>query len=145
MELTQVAETAKRLTEAFEASQTSEGSRLVGTGDRPPVPQDLADQFRALMERPASETASTGEPPAGAVSEASWRLDKEPRPLTGASDLAADAPQKAGAAGEAALPSPVELYQIQFELNMSHFTTKFFSTFQEQAASQFEQTLKSRS
>lgn len=139
MELTQVAETAKRLTEAFEAQQTSEGSRLVGTGDRPPVPQDLADQFRALMERPADAKSATQARPAGAVSEAGWHAKNEPVQSAGASDLAADAP------AQSALPSPMELLQVQFHVGMSHFSTKFFSNFQELAASQFEQTLKSRS
>ncbi len=139
MDLTQVADSARRLAEAFETSQTSEGSRLVGTGDRSPVPQDLADHFRELVERPEEAQPAPESRPAGAVSETGWRAERETVHQAGTSNLAADA------ASQPSLPSPMELLQVQFHTNMSHFTTQFFSNIQDQATSQFEQTLKSRS
>ncbi len=144
MELTQLADSTRRLAEAFETSQTSEGSQLVGTGDRSPVPQEMADRFRELLERPAEAQPSPENRPAGAVSEAGWRAERESVQRTGSSDLAADAAQSADAAQQS-LPSPMELLQVQFHVNMSHFTTKFFSNIQDQATSQLEQTLKSKS
>ena len=59
------------------------------------------------------------------------------------SDLAAD---KAGGAAPAdILPTPTELYQIQFRMHMQVFESKYLSNVRDSVAQQFESTLKSQS
>ena len=136
IELSGTADAARRLMEALEASRTAPGTGVTSE-TREPVPPELAQAFRALVEGVGSgpqeaaavDAAGSGRAAAASAPEASAGM-------SAGSDLAADA---------APLMSPLELYRQQFSVNMTLFESRFLSTLQGQAAGQIEETAKSSS
>lgn len=136
IELSGTADAARRLMEALEASRTAPGTGVTSE-TREPVPREVAQAFRALVdgvgggpqEAAAVDAAGSGRPAAAAVREGSASMGA-------GSDLAADA---------APLMSPLELYRQQFSVNMTLFESRFLSTLQSRAAAQIEETAKSSS
>ena len=151
MDVSSAVDFSQRLMEALETSRSSRGEGLVSS-DRSPVPREVAEAFRTLVEqgpegaqRIDGTTRIQASDPSQRISQtdavrASGKADA-PQSV-GGSDLAADAPQSSKAPD---LPSPEQLLKLQFRMNMQVFESKFLGNVRDSASSQFEQTLKSNS
>lgn len=120
------------------------------SGERSPVPREVAEAFRVLFEAPeaasgaqqpgqaaqAAQAAGAIDPGAPVESARSVQSPQGAQAPSGASDLAADAPQ-------APALSPAELLGVQFERNMEVFEARFMSTARSTLESAFEERLKS--
>lgn len=139
---------ARRLAEALERSRAPLGEGLA-TETRAPVPPELAQAFRDLMEAPGPVSAPEArgvQPLEG--SRAPGRIDS-----AGGSDLAADAKGdlKAEAAtgpegkapAAAPLPSPAELLAMQFSVGMQLFEAKAGVAARDGVSEQVEEVLRS--
>ena len=145
---------SQRLMEALESSRAPRGEGLV-SGERSPVPKEVAEAFRALLENgpdPVREADAAnrvqglqGSSPTEQVNrtEAVSPGANTEKPAGIESDLAAD--KVGGAAPADILPTPTELYQIQFRMHMQVFESKYLSNVRDSVAQQFESTLKSQS
>lgn len=144
---------ARRLAEALERSRAPLGEG-VATETRAPVPPELAQAFRELMEapqaaapRPVSAPEVRGVQPLEG-SRAPGRIDS-----VEGSDLAADAKGdlKAGAVSgpegkapaAAELPSPAELLAMQFSVGMQLFEAKAGVAARDGVSEQVEEVLRS--
>lgn len=124
MDVSALGDSARRLAELVESmSRQASGGEAASGALRPEVPQDVSEAFARLVDGPAGST------PAAQPS--------------GADALRAPAPGDAPAAA-AAVPSPDQLLSMQFEANMVAMESEFFSSAQNQGASQLEEILKSK-
>lgn len=137
---------ARRLAEALERSRAPLGEGLA-TETRAPVPPELAQAFRELMEAPQAGASSPAPEVRGVqpleASQAPGRIDS-----VGGSDLAADSKidpmvGPAGAApAEAQLPSPAELLRMQFTVGMQLFEAKAGVAARDGVSGQVEEVLR---
>ena len=151
MDVSSAVDFSQRLMEALETSRSSRGEGLVSS-DRSPVPREVAEAFRTLVEQGPEDAQRIdgtariqASDPSQRISQtdAVWTSGKAGAPQSvGGSDLAADAPQSSKAPD---LPSPEQLLKLQFRMNMQVFESKFLGNVRDSASSQFEQTLKSNS
>lgn len=142
-------ETTRRLVEAAEAFLRPQGEGLAAE-TRAPVPRETAEAFRALLERPegarsdpSAETlrASEGASESVRVSGVEGKIEpgapdrvEAPQPLEQAADLSSVRPEPL---------SPVELYRLQFSVNMHVFETKAMKSVRDAAASRLDEIVRS--
>lgn len=151
MDVSSAVDFSQRLMEALETSRSPRGEGLVSS-DRSPVPREVAEAFRALVEQGpegaqridgAAQIQASDPTQRVSQTDAVRASGKAEAPQSvGGSDLAADAPQRSTAPE---LPSPEQLLKLQFRMNMQVFESKFLGNVRDSASSQFEQTLKSNS
>lgn len=123
MDVSALGDSARRLAELIESvSRQAPGGEAASGALRPEVPQDVSEAFARLVD------GSAGSTPAAQPS--------------GADAMKAQAPGDASAA--ASVPSPDQLLSMQFEANMVAMESEFFSSAQNQGASQLEEILKSK-
>ena len=102
MEVTALASSTERLIQALEASRTPVGEGLVSTEGPSEVPQELAADFRRMLETPPAE-----------LSEGTPAVDATAQTAAGA-----DAPAQA-------LPSPEELLRLQMDVSKVVLLSRF--------------------
>ena len=131
-----------RLMEALENARAPKGEGLV-SDQRGPVPQEVAEAFRALLERPDSVRAAAPatRPEAASALRAPQALGEAP---------VAEGPGSTGTvegrireAVEPPLPTPEELLGTQFAVNMHVFESTLTANTRDRFLSDFEQLLKS--
>ena len=133
---------ARRLIEALEQSRTPQGEGLVGDG-RSPVPAQLAQAFRELMQPPEAapvggvDRIQSAFPTEGAQS-------AQRSAFSGTSDLAADAVGSAAPA-QSALPAPADLIGMQFSVNMQLFEGRTHAAVRDGVAERADEVLRSTS
>lgn len=149
-------EATRRLWEALETSRLVPGEGLASTS-RSPVPDEVAQAFRDLMEAPDGvipvEAASNAQPTATAdvpgASDVSGVRGTEaasgPERIEGIER--ADSPERPPQLdpADAVTMSPTELYRLQVSLNMHALETRLMTGVRERAKSELETTVKSTS
>jgi len=134
---------SRRLLERIENLQVPSGEGMAADV-RSPVPREVADAFRALIEAPAasapesaSAASSVRSPDAlGAAQNGSIGIDSV------GSDLASD---RAGAVSADDLMNPMQFLSTQFSVNMHAFEMKSVSGARDRMVEDLETTMKSSS
>lgn len=130
---------AERLMEAAQAFNRPTGEGLVSS-ERSPVPRELAESFRALMEAPepqnSPDSLPIGRPDGVNAIEGAERAERAVEP-----SLHSQGIEKTASSAEG-LMSPTELYRIQFSVNMHVFETKFATHVRDSAASRVDEMLR---
>lgn len=130
---------AERLMEAAQALNRPMGEGLAST-ERSPVPRELAESFRALMEAPERsnppDSLEISRPDGVNAIEGSARTECAVEPSLHSQGIEKTAPSAEG------LMSPTELYRIQFSVNMHVFETKSATHVRDSAASRVDEMLR---
>ena len=139
MEIAQATiDTAQRLMQAWENSRVSEGTGRISES-RGPVPHELAEQFRMLMEQPQQQQPQMSVGETQAVTDSRGKTgetrfsDTDNRPVDGVSE-----------AGPENLVSPMDFLQMQFETKMIVFGTRLLSSVQQSVKTELEQRLRAQ-
>lgn len=139
-----------RLMQALEESRMPKGEGLVGSGNRPDVPPEVAQQFRALMEAP--DTGMHTHTPNQASLDVASQVRKTDAVSSSQSahvDRTHSTSQVSMQQGDPTqapeLPTMVELLQTQARVSMFVFESKFLSSARSQTVQAMEQQLKSNS
>lgn len=130
-----------RLIEALENARAPKGEGLV-SDQRGPVPQEVAEAFRALVEAPegaAAASAVNGPQVSAAIQSVQPGRDAVPK----SSFVESSSVDGSGVnAVQAPLPTPEELLQTQFAVNMHVFESTMTANTRDKFLSDFEQLLK---
>lgn len=147
-------EASRRLVEAFE--RIGEQTPGAGAGaTRSPVPSEVADAFRAMVEGapegPDAAASSTQAPEASLRAnetqgvDAVRPADAESLRTEEVSSVENTAAQGVEPLREAQTLTPVELYRLQFEVNLHMMDVKALSAIRNRSASDLEAQLRSAS
>lgn len=147
-------EASRRLVEAFE--RIGEQTPGAGAGaTRSPVPSEVADAFRAMVEGapegPDAAASSTQAPEASLRAnetqgvDAVRPADAESLRTQEVSSVENTAAQGVEPLREAQTLTPVELYRLQFEVNLHMMDVKALSAIRNRSASDLEAQLRSAS
>ena len=133
-------ETTRRLWEALETSRLVPGEGLASTS-RSPVPDEVAQAFRGLMERPVEAPEEVQG--ISNVSDVSNVRDASPA----ARPERIDSPERPAMLdpAEAVTMSPTELYRLQVSVNMHALETRLMTGVRDRAKSELETAVKSTS
>ena len=146
-------EASRRLIEAAEAYLRPQGEGLAAEV-RSPVPQALADEFRALLQTTSpGETEMHSQRLSASVDMGGINEKPSIQGTVGpeTSDLTADAPDgvhkanpaEASQSSEVEPMRPEDLYRLQFEMNMHLFETKTMVGVRDAASSRLDEMLRS--
>ncbi|MGN1208707.1 MAG: hypothetical protein ACI4SV_00275 [Duodenibacillus sp.] len=135
---------SSRLFEALESARAPKGEGRVAN-DRGPVPREIAEAFRALMEGPdnVQTVAAAARPEAAAAAQSVSAASDSVRVPTSNAMPAAEGIGRSPQAVEAPLPTPEVLLQTQFAVNMHAFESSLTANTRDKFLSDFEQLLKS--
>ena len=149
MDIGAIASSSSRLLDALEKSGLSQGEGLVSSGPSP-VPDNLARQFEKLLEDPAT----SGQPKAEQSLRPPAESGTESVQISEHSEIHVEKAGSSEAIGKAAdgspagagwLPSPTELYSLQFQVAMLRFTAESGSQVQRQASEGLNSLLRGQS
>lgn len=139
MEIAQATiDTAQRLMQAWENSHVPEGTGRVSES-REPVPHELAEQFRMLMEQPQSQQPQIRGGETQAVS-GSREKTKEVRFF----ETDNGSVDGVSGAGHENLMSPMDFLQMQFETKMIVFGTRLLGSVQQSVKTELVQRLRAQ-
>lgn len=140
--------TTSRLLDALERTGLSPGEGLVSSGPSP-VPADLARMFESLMEQgqPAMPTEA-----ADLSRQTVPRTDKTASAGVGGEPLRTEGTEPVRGnesapirGGEETLPSPSELYRLQFQVGMLRFQAEIGSNVKQQTTQGLDSLLRNQS
>ena len=145
-------EASRRLVEVFERFGETPGAGAGPT--RSPVPREVADAFRAMVEgapegpdaAAASQSAETTlRPNETQGADALRPVDAESLRAQEVSSVENTAAQGVDPLRETQTLTPVELYRLQFEVNLHMMDVKALSAIRNRSASDLEAQLRSAS
>lgn len=132
-----------RLMEALENARAPKGEGLV-SDQRGPVPQEVAEAFRALMAAPegAAAASALNGPQASAPTQSVQSTEEAAHLSSSEEPPAVDGIGNSSQTIDAPLPTPEELLQTQFAVNMHVFENTMTANTRDKFLSDFEQLLK---
>ena len=142
-------EASRRLLEAFERIGETPGAGAGAT--RSPVPREVADAFRAMVEGPDAAASASHTAEASLHTNETQGIDGV-RPTDAESLRTQEVSSVDNAAAQGIDPlretqtlTPTELYRLQFEVNLHMMDVKALSAIRNRSASDLEAQLRSAS